>query len=96
VAEIARREADERIARAEQAAAEALAQAEAISGGLRQLAGSLEGQAERILRDVQAGHRRLMGDLRVELPRGSTSDRPRPRGNPLEDLDVPRWASNES
>jgi hypothetical protein len=54
--------------RAQQAADEALRQAEAISTGLRRLGESLEGQAERILRDVQAGHRRLMADLRVELP----------------------------
>jgi hypothetical protein len=66
ILEIARREADKRVVRAREAADESLASAEAISTGLRRLAESLEGQAERILRDVQAGHRRLMSDLRLE------------------------------
>jgi hypothetical protein len=66
ILEIARKEADERVVRAQQAADEALAQAEAIATGLRRLGESLEGQAERILRDVQAGHRRLMAELRVD------------------------------
>ncbi|MEA2374895.1 MAG: hypothetical protein QOD53_1358, partial [Thermoleophilaceae bacterium] len=79
-------------------------QAQAISAGLRQLGASLEGQAERILRDVQAGHRRLMGDLRME-----GAGRNRPAGeegggsasgsssgdNPLADIDLPRWVGRE-
>ena len=109
IGEIARREADERIAAAQVAADQALDQAQAISAGLRQLGASLEGQAERILRDVQAGHRRLMGDLRME---GAGRDRPatddeladRVRGgrsgsgssaNPLADIDLPRWVGRE-
>ena len=66
ILEIARKEADTRVVKAREAADEALAAAEAISTGLRRLGESLEGQAERILRDVQAGHRRLMSDLRLE------------------------------
>jgi Skp family chaperone for outer membrane proteins len=58
-------EAAERIAVAEKAADEALADARAISSGLRRLGQSLEDYAEKILRDVQAGHRRLRGDLRI-------------------------------
>jgi hypothetical protein len=58
-------EAAERVAVAEKAADEALADARAISSGLRRLGQSLEEYAERILRDVQAGHRRLRGDLRI-------------------------------
>jgi hypothetical protein len=58
-------EAAERVAIAEKAADEALADARAISSGLRRLGQSLEDYAERILRDVQAGHRRLRGDLRI-------------------------------
>src|SRR4051812_9533240 len=61
----AQEEAAERVAVAEQAADEALADARAISSGLRRLGQSLEEYAERILRDVQAGHRRLRGDLRI-------------------------------
>jgi hypothetical protein len=61
----ARTEATERVAVAEKAADEALADARAISSGLRRLGQSLESYAEQILRDVQAGHRRLRGDLRV-------------------------------
>lgn len=58
-------EAAERVALAEKAADEALADARAISSGLRVLGQSLEDYAERILRDVQSGHRRLRGDLRI-------------------------------
>jgi hypothetical protein len=63
--EESRRAAAERVAGAEKAADEALADARAMSGGLKRLGESLEEHAERILRDVQAGHKRLRGDLRV-------------------------------
>jgi hypothetical protein len=63
--EQAQSEAAERVGVAEKAADEALADARAISSGLRRLGESLEDYAERILRDVQAGHRRLRGDLRI-------------------------------
>ncbi len=61
----AQTEASERVAVAEKAADEALADARAISSGLRRLGEGLEDYAEKILRDVQAGHRRLRGDLRI-------------------------------
>ena len=64
---------DGRVAAAEQAAAEVLEEARALSGGLRQLGRSLEEQAGRILRDVQAAHRRMQADLRV-----GPEDRPPP------------------
>ncbi|MEA2398664.1 MAG: hypothetical protein QOK25_2220 [Thermoleophilaceae bacterium] len=102
IGELARKEAEERIANAQVAADRALEQAEAITAGLRQLGASLEGQAERILRDVQAGHRRLMADLRVEGAGRSRSgvldDEPRPRSsgaNPLDDIEPPRWVGRE-
>ena len=56
------------MAGAEQAAAEVLEEARALSGGLRQLGRSLEEQADRILRDVQAAHRRMQADLRCSGP----------------------------
>jgi hypothetical protein len=65
LSEQAQSEASERVAVAEKAADEALADARAISSGLRRLGQGLEDYAEKILRDVQAGHRRLRGDLRI-------------------------------
>jgi cell division septum initiation protein DivIVA len=50
---------------AQRAADEALADAHAMSHGLRRLGEVLGDQAERILRDVQAAHKRLSADLRV-------------------------------
>ena len=107
IAEIARKEADERIKGAEEAANEVLAQAQVISGGLQQLAASLEGQADRMLRDVQAGHRRMLEDLRPPAPGrsidgGAEEPRPtrppagRPGPNPLGDIDVPSWVEGSS
>ncbi len=55
------------MASAEKAAAEVLAEARALSGGLRQLGKSLEDHADRILRDVQAAHKRMQADLRIDL-----------------------------
>ena len=102
IGELARKEADERIANAQQAADLALDQAQAITAGLRQLGASLEGQAERILRDVQAGHRRLMSELRIEgagrTRERASEDEPPPRsarGNPLADIDPPSWVGRE-
>ena len=85
-----RRAVEGRVAGAERAAAEVLKEAQALSGGLRQLGRSLEEQADRILRDVQAAHRRMQADLRVqsgdELPTSSSSGRGTraapPRTNP--------------
>ena len=58
-----------RVAAAEQAAADVLEEARALSGGLRQLGKSLEDHAERILRDVTAAHKRMQADLRVGATR---------------------------
>lgn len=55
-----------RTASAEKAAADVLAEARTLSGGLTQLGRSLEGQAERILREVTAAHKRMQADLRIE------------------------------
>jgi hypothetical protein len=65
ITEEARKKAAERIEAAEKAADEALADAKAMSSGLRRLASHLEHQAEQILRDVQAGHRQIRAELRV-------------------------------
>ena len=67
------------MAAAERAAAEVLEEARALSGGLRQLGRSLEEQADRILRDVQAAHRRMQADLRVG-PRIGRRRSPAPTG----------------
>jgi hypothetical protein len=72
-----RRRASERIEGAQRAAAEALAQSEAVIEGMRQLGQTLEGQAQRMLRDVQAGHRQLLADLRA--PTADTGSSPAPR-----------------
>jgi cell division septum initiation protein DivIVA len=61
----ARAEAEERVSAAQQAADEALEDARVMSHGLRRLGAALDDQAERILRDVQAAHKRLSADLRV-------------------------------
>ena len=66
VREQTQRAVEGRVAGAERAAAEVLKEAQALSGGLRQLGRSLEEQADRILRDVQAAHRRMQADLRVQ------------------------------
>ena len=57
-----------RVAAAEEAAAQVLEEARTLSSGLRQLGASLQSQGERILRDVQAAHKRMQADLRVSLP----------------------------
>jgi hypothetical protein len=96
--EEARREASARVADSERLADEMLADARAVSAGLRQLGSTLQDQAERILRDVQAGHKRIRGDLRTVSGGGSSSsasdDRPSRsrRGGPFDDLEVPSWA----
>ena len=92
VREQTRRAVEGRVAGAERAAAEVLKEAQALSGGLRQLGRSLEEQADRILRDVQAAHRRMQADLRVqsgdELPASSSSGRGT-RAVPAEDEPAP-------
>ena len=63
-----------RVSDAEKASARVLEEAKTLSSGLRQLGASLQSQGERILRDVQAAHKRMQADLRV----GSVGDEPLP------------------
>jgi hypothetical protein len=145
-----RRQVEGRVSEAQQAAAQVLEEASTLSAGLRQLGTTLQSQGERILRDVQAAHKRMQADLRVtpiddeagprragrartrglettsraeqpereessepgERPGSSRATpeereaieqaaarlgvgedrvRPRERGNPFDDLDVPSW-----
>jgi hypothetical protein len=67
------------VASAEEAAAQVLEEATVLSSGLRQLGSSLQNQGERILRDVQAAHKRMQADLRVGPP---DDDRPLRRPEP--------------
>lgn len=60
-----RRAVQGRVAAAEEAASQVLEEARALSSGLRQLGETLSDQGARILREVQAAHRRMQGDLRV-------------------------------
>ena len=53
------------MAAAEKAAAEVLEEAHALHSGMRRLGEVLSDQAERMLRDVQAAHKRMQADLRV-------------------------------
>ena len=61
----ARKEARERIAEAQTAADDVLAEAKAVSSGMRQLAHLLTTHAERILRDVTNSHRAISAELRA-------------------------------
>ena len=65
VAGDARAEAERRVTEAQRAADEALEDARVMSHGLRRLGAALGDQADRILRDVQAAHKRLSADLRI-------------------------------
>ena len=94
-------------ASAEKAAADVLEEARALSGGLTQLGRSLESQAERILREVTAAHKRMQGELRIESggslapaaePLAAEAPGERPprrlsgrRANPFNEIDVPSW-----
>jgi hypothetical protein len=72
----ARRAIEGRVAAAEKAADEVLAEARAISGALRRLADLLGSQADGVLRDVQAAHRRMQADLRIGVPSESARSDP--------------------
>jgi cell division septum initiation protein DivIVA len=61
----ARKDAEVRLEVAQDATDEALADARAMSQGLKRLGEALGDQAQQILRDVQAGHKRLTADLRI-------------------------------
>lgn len=76
-----RAEVQERVAAAEQAAEQVLEEAKTLSGGLRQLGQMLGNQGERILRDVQAAHKRMQSDLRV-APGPAPSPAPSRRAAP--------------
>lgn len=71
VREQTRRAVEGRVASAEKAASQVLEEAQALSGGLRQLGRALEDHAEKILHDVQAAHKRMQADLRVESGGGA-------------------------
>ena len=80
-----RAEVQERVAAAEQAAEQVLEEARTLSGGLRQLGQMLGNQGERILRDVQAAHKRMQSDLRVApgpAPSPPPARRSAPRATP--------------
>lgn len=90
-----------RLAAGEKAANEVLAEAQAIHAGLRDLGSGLTSHAERILRDIQAAHRRMTGNLRSgarpssapRAPAEPTATRPpsRPAGNGFDGIEVPDW-----
>jgi hypothetical protein len=63
-----RRQVQARTAAAEEAAEQVLSDARALSTGLRRLGEILGDQGERLMRDVQAAHRRMQADLRVGPP----------------------------
>jgi hypothetical protein len=104
-----RKAAAKRVASAEKAADDALADARAMSAGLRRLGETLSSHAESILRDVTAGHKRLRAELRVggdaPAPHSSEppSETPAPRSarrggerrpKPFDDIDVPEWVQD--
>jgi hypothetical protein len=101
--EEARQEAAARIAEAQAAADEVLADAKAVSSGLKQLGQLLTVHAERILRDVQNSHRAISADLRAagaHRPADADDDlAPRSRaarpasggGNPFAEIEPPSW-----
>ena len=78
IREQTQRSVEGRVAAAEQAAAEVLEEARTLHSGMRSLGETLSGQAERMLRDVQAAHKRMQADLRisadVDLVRGGRPD----------------------
>lgn len=101
----------DRVAEAQEAAHQVLEDARQLSTGLRRLGEALGDQAEQILREVHAAHRRMQADLRVDL--GAESDRPsRLRGASAPEaraeaprrsstdargsLDVPAWVERRS
>ena len=87
-----RRASEEQTAAAKQASDDVLSEAQTLSAGLRRLGESLGSQAERILRDIQAAHRRMQADLRVDggssPPPGSDIPEFSPRTPATESLPV--------
>ncbi len=70
-----------RVAAAEKAAAEVLEEAQTLRDGIHRLGLTLSDQAERILRDVQAAHKRMQADLRVASSEIETPRRERITGS---------------
>lgn len=100
VREQTRRAVEGRVASAEKAASQVLEEAQALSGGLRQLGRALEDHAEKILHDVQAAHKRMQADLRVESGGGASpppASRPRqPEPAPARRRSTPVDGAQES
>jgi hypothetical protein len=96
-----RRAVEGRVAGAEEAAAQVLEEAHALSTGLHRLGQLLGEQGERILREVRAAHQRMQADLRVGPPDADEPPEPRPRTARVardrataprrDDLQVPTW-----
>ena len=102
----------DRVAEAERAAHQVLEDARQLSTGLRRLGEALGDQAEQILREVHAAHRRMQADLRVDfgvegerpsrLRRASApdpADAEAPRRSSTGErgsLDVPPWVGRRS
>ena len=93
----AAREAAKAVEAAREAADLALAEAEALADRLRTAGEALGRSAERVVADVQAAHRALLADLRVDLldaaPPAEGARRGRKPATPFEDL--PDWVSGE-
>jgi hypothetical protein len=109
IREQTRRAVEGRVDLAEERAAAVMKEAETLSTGLRRLGDALSEQGGRILRDVEAAHRRMQADLQVSAgDEREPSRRPRAartpsdggreragRTNPLEDFEVPRWVGRD-
>jgi vacuolar-type H+-ATPase subunit E/Vma4 len=107
IREQTQRAVEGRVADAEEKAARVMEEAETLSKGLRRLGEALGEQGGRILRDVQAAHRRMQADLQVAAPdpeetlrRARSARTPADSGqervgggrrNPFEEIDVPGW-----
>jgi colicin import membrane protein len=105
IREQTQRAVEGRVSDAEEKAARVMEEAETLSKGLRRLGETLGEQGGRILRDVQAAHRRMQADLKVAAPdpeetlrrarsarTPADGGRERARGsNPFEEIDVPGW-----
>ncbi|HYI23442.1 MAG TPA: hypothetical protein VEX62_12515 [Candidatus Limnocylindrales bacterium] len=84
--EAGRKEARERLREAQDAADQILAEAKAVSGGMRQLANLLTVHAERILRDVTNSYNAMSADLRAA---GREDRPPAARADAAEAADAP-------
>jgi hypothetical protein len=92
----AQRAVRDRVADAEEAAHQVLEDARQLTTGLRRLGEALGDQAEQILREVHAAHRRMQADLRVDV--GGERERPSrlrraSERDPAVDAGAPRGSS---